>query len=270
MENVMRLLNSNLQQRRVVTGILAVTAALAVALLSACNSGAALNPDPSTLQALSLALDGFAEHVGQRTEIYVADRSNKLWFAGVYDPLPAASLSVSLPNSLSTRQTYNCSIWIDENGNGIHDNYPTDPNWVMPIDANGMFSMMHNDNDTNFNPVFFNRGDRTGDFRFNVTGGMDAGDVGMSFEVRVIDLSTGRTIGLYHLGAIPAETFSVGIPKIIKPSTYQVDFYMDENGNGQYDAPPVDHAWRRTITLTGSDDLTVNFVHDMDYTDIGF
>jgi hypothetical protein len=267
----MRLLSFDAQPRTVVTNILVATAALVAALLSSCSGGSGVAvPDPSTMHALNLSLSGFTEHVGQRTEIYVTDTSNLLWTAAVYDPLPTGSLSLTLPNSLSNQRDYNCSIWIDENGNGIHDMSPMDPNWVMPVGMNGMMSMMHNDNDTNFNPMTFGRGGRTGDFMFNVVGGLDAGDVGMSFEARVIDVPSGRTIGVYHLSAIPAETFSITIPKIINASTYRVDFYMDENMNGHYDAPPVDHAWRRTVTVAGNNDLMVNFTHDMDYTDVGF
>lgn len=265
----MRLLSFAVHPRRVVSGTLAVIAMLALTVLGACSSGGGTVADPSTMQALNLSLSGFDEHVGQRTEIYVTDSSNLLWTSAIYDPLPAGTLDLTLPGSLSTQRNYNCSIWIDENKNGMHDMSPMDPNWVMPVGMNGMMSMMHNDNDTNFNPMNFGRGGRSGDFMFNVVGGLDAMDVGMTFEVRVIDVPSGRTIGVYHL-AIPALTFSITIPKIINASTYRVDCYMDENMNGHYDAPPVDHAWRRTVTVTGTNDLMMNFTHDMDYTDVGF
>lgn len=264
----MRLLSFPAPTRAVMTSILVAATTLSAMLFSACTNGNG-GLTGNNMQALNLSLSGFDEHVGQRTEIYVTDSSNLLWTSAIYDPLPAGTLNLNLPGSLDTQRLYNCSIWIDENGNGTHDMSPMDPNWVMPVGANGMMSMMHNDNDTNFNPLSFGRGDRTGDFMFNVVGGMDAMDVGMTFEVRVIDVPSGRTIGVYHL-AIPAVTFSITIPKIINASTYQVDCYMDENMNGHYDAPPVDHAWRRTVTVTGTNDLMVNFTHDMDYTDVHF
>ena len=49
--------------------------------------------------------------------------------------------------------------------------------------------------------------------------------------------------------------------------TYMLDFYADLNGNGLYDAPPVDHAWRlQNVTTLG--DLDREFVHNQDFTDI--
>lgn len=266
----MRLLTCKPAQRKSASIMLAVTAVIAASLFSACSSGGGGQVNPGTMHAFSMSLSGFTEHVGQRAEIYVTDSANVLWTTAIYDPLPAASINAVFPNSLRDQSSYNCSIWIDENGNGLHDTFPADPNWVMPIGMNGMFSMMHNDNDTNFDPMDFGRDGRNGDFKFNVVGGLDAGDIGMSFEARVIDTKSGRTVGMYHLGGMPALTFGITIPKCINASTYQVDFYMDENGNGQYDAPPVDHAWRRMVTVSGTDDLVVNFSHDMSYTDIGF
>ncbi len=267
----MRLFAFNPRPRPIVASLLAATAILGAALLSACGGGGGgTTPTPVTLRALNLSLGGLADHVGQRTEWYVTDDTNVLWLSAIYDPLPSASLNVNCPKSLSNLRTYNCAIWTDANANGTHDVFPTDPNWIKPIPLNGVFNFIPDTNYANFIPAGFNHAGRTGDFRFNVVGGLDAGVVGKGFEARVIDSKSGRTAGIYHLGAIPAVTFSVSIPDIINASSYRVDFYIDENGDGQYNAPPVDHAWRRTITVPGTGDLVVNFTHDMVYTDIGF
>jgi hypothetical protein len=217
-------------------------------------------------------LSGFDPHVGQKTEFYVVDTTNFLWLAAIYDPLPSASLNIVCPETLREQRTYTLNYWADMNGNGTHDIFPGDHAWVKPIPAGGAFVSAHDTNFTNFNENAFSR--RDGDFTINMDG-LDAEDIGMGFEVRVIDTASaatsppGRTIGIYHLGAVPAVSFSVSIPEIINASTYQVDFYLDENGNGQYDAPPVDHAWRRTQAGTSAGGLTVNFTHDDTFTDIG-
>jgi hypothetical protein len=251
---------------------MALAGASALALSSCGGGGTPVPPDSIDLYALGVSLSGLDPHVGQKTEFYVTDATDFLWTVAVYDPLPAASLSFTCPESLREQRTYNLSYWADLNGNGSHDAGPDDHQWVKPIPASGAFTGTHDTNFTDFNETTFGR--RTGDFTINVSG-LDPAAVGMSFEVRVIDTASaltsppGRTIGIYHLGAVPDTSFSVGIPDIINDSTYRVDFYLDENGNGDYDAPPVDHAWRRTQVGTSAGGLVVNFTHDTTYTDIG-
>lgn len=256
------------------TSFLLAAAACAALALSSCGGGGGTPtpPDPIDLYALNASFSGFDPHVGQRAEFYVVDSTNRLWLAAIYDPLPAASLNFVCPESLREQRTYSLYYWADMSGNGSHDPAPTDHSWVKPIAASGVFSTTHDTNFTNFTEGTFLR--RTGDFTINVDG-LDAGDIGKSFEVRVIDTASatngppGRTIGIYHLGAVPAASFSVSIPDIINASTYQVDFYLDENGNGEYDAPPVDHAWRRSQAGTSAGGLVLNFTHDENFTDIG-
>lgn len=253
--------------------LLTLAAACAALCLSACGGGggAPIPPDPIDLFALNASFSGFDPHVGQRAEFYVVDSTNFLWLAAIYDPLPSASLNITCPESLREQRTYNLHYWADMSGNATHDAAPTDHVWVKPIPASGVFSTTHDTNFTDFNESGFSR--RDGDFTINLSG-MD-GAVGKMFEVRVIDTASasngppGRVIGIYHLGSVPAASFSVTIPEIINASTYRVDFYVDENGNGGYDAPPTDHAWRRTQGGTSAGGLVVNFTHDTTYTDIG-
>jgi hypothetical protein len=55
---------------------------------------------------------------------------------------------------------------------------------------------------------------------------------------------------------------------LVDQRSYMLDFWADLNGNGTYDAPPVDHAWR--IMLAGTaQDSTIAFTHNTNFTDIG-
>ena len=48
---------------------------------------------------------------------------------------------------------------------------------------------------------------------------------------------------------------------------YMLDFFADLNGNGLYEAPPTDQAWRlQNVTTVG--DQNLEFSHNQDYTDI--
>ena len=55
----------------------------------------------------------------------------------------------------------------------------------------------------------------------------------------------------------------------LHPGRYRVWAFADLNRNRKYDAPPADHAWRRTLNPTGGD-ASLTFTHDTNWTDIEF
>ena len=72
------------------------------------------------------------------------------------------------------------------------------------------------------------------------------------------------------MNPIPGAAFEVAIPDIlIAGETYLVDFYVDYNRNGRYDAPPADHAWRRVVNAPAAT-ASLAFVHNANFTDIQF
>jgi hypothetical protein len=106
------------------------------------------------------------------------------------------------------------------------------------------------------------------DFTLNFTGMVP--HVGQLLEVRVINASSGLTVGSQRVAAVPSPAFSVSIPGIVENGqAYRVDFFADLNGNGVYNAPPADHAWRLTGTA-GATGLTLDFAHNAVFTDVQF
>ncbi len=91
--------------------------------------------------------------------------------------------------------------------------------------------------------------------------------VGQKFEARAVDKATGVEASRRTLAAIPAANFSVTFDNITSGSSYWVDFYADHNGNGSYNAPPTDHAWRLEANNV-SGEVILNFVHNTNFTDI--
>jgi hypothetical protein len=91
------------------------------------------------------------------------------------------------------------------------------------------------------------------------------------FEMRVIEESTGATVGMVRLPGIDESDFELEVAGIIDGGfTYRVAFYIDLNGNGAYDPPPVDEAWEITGIAGGVD---LEFEYDDDpgsMADIGF
>lgn len=93
--------------------------------------------------------------------------------------------------------------------------------------------------------------------------------IGQRFEVRVTETVTAKEVVKELLQEIPAADFSMDFVALRTGHSYFVDFYADMNDNGKYDAPPVDHVWRLTLDNV-TEDQVINFVHDTNFTDVGW
>ena len=92
--------------------------------------------------------------------------------------------------------------------------------------------------------------------------------VGQRFELRIVEEASGREIARFTIPEIMAA-FDLEIVDLQLGESYRIDFYSDANGNGRYDAPPSDHAWRVEIPeLQGDAEFT--FTHNAEFTDIAW
>jgi len=87
----------------------------------------------------------------------------------------------------------------------------------------------------------------------------------MSFYVR--DQASGEYLDTIVIAAVSGADFDVESHVIEPGASYLVDFYADHNGNGIYDAPPADHAWRLETGETMGD-VELAFIHNTEFTDI--
>jgi hypothetical protein len=88
--------------------------------------------------------------------------------------------------------------------------------------------------------------------------------VGQLMEFRV---ATGNElISAYVLDPLPSATFDFTVNSSVPDGAHRLDFYADLSGNGSYNAPPADHAWR--VDLPSSGDVNVSFSHNTTFTDI--
>lgn len=92
--------------------------------------------------------------------------------------------------------------------------------------------------------------------------------IGNRVELRVVD-ATDTLVARGVLEALPSGTYSFALPNSTPEGAHRLDFFADLSGNGTYDAPPADHAWRNTVTASATG-ATVNFDHNTDFTDVGF
>jgi len=76
-----------------------------------------------------------------------------------------------------------------------------------------------------------------------------------------------QEIGRVLIPSVLVPDFTVYIPEFELEHGYNIDFYADHNGNGIYDAPPTDHAWRLTFN-SSTGDFIQDFTHNTNFTDI--
>ena len=93
--------------------------------------------------------------------------------------------------------------------------------------------------------------------------------VGQFFEIRIVDISNDLVVASEEVSSIGDAAYDfVFLHALEDGASYQVDFWADHNGNGSYDAPPTDHAWRVDLASV-SGNTTENFSHNTNFTDIG-
>jgi hypothetical protein len=209
---------------------------------------------------MTFNFSGMTPHEGQQLEISVRDitMSYEETYAMRLDEVPSSEFSVHLP-VLAPGHTYNIDFYADHNGNGIYDSPPTDHAWRIKTDAvtgNLTEDFSHNTDFTDIGWMY--------PAQVNLSGMTP--HAGQSIMFRVTDKETGREVSRFYR-MVDLAGFSVRLPGLMMGHEYDVDFFADHNGNGMYDAPPTDHAWRlSTDEVMGN--TVLNFSHNTDFTDI--
>jgi hypothetical protein len=91
-------------------------------------------------------------------------------------------------------------------------------------------------------------------------------DIGHLIEASVVDAAN-QLVARAVLASLPAAAYAFGLPRSTPDGDYHLDLFADLDGNGAYDPPPVDQAWR--IDLPASGDASLGFVWNGTFTDIG-
>ena len=93
--------------------------------------------------------------------------------------------------------------------------------------------------------------------------------LGQQFELRVVNTLTGVELQRVTVPEILQPEMELEFTVLEEGASFWIDFYADHNGNGRYDAPPTDHAWRLVID-DASGNVTLDFSHNTDFTDIAW
>ena len=160
--------------------------------------------------------------------------------------------------SILTGKSYNIDFYADHNGNGGYDAPPTDHAWRIKLDnvkSDTMILFQHN---TSFTDIMA-KNTLTVHFM-----GMNP-HVGQNLHLAVTDKNSG--IEVQRVSVVASVDFMVNVSGIELGKSYNVDFFADHNGNGNYDVPPADHAWRLELNDVMGD-TTLMFQHNTSFTDI--
>ncbi len=89
--------------------------------------------------------------------------------------------------------------------------------------------------------------------------------VGQDFYLALVEKGSGMEIT--RVDTTADVEFTLELSGTEEGKSYHVDFWADHNGNGVYDTPPTDHAWRLELNDVMGD-TTLTFMHNTDFTDI--
>jgi len=217
--------------------------------------------EPET--SLTIAFTGMTPHIGKLLEIRLVNKYNMMEFARkAVDPIASANFDVVFENIVDG-DSYFVDFYADHNDNGMYDAPPADHAWRLDADnvqGGDVIPFAHN---TNFTDI---------DWKHLLTINFEgmSPHIGKLLEISLRDITmsyeeTYRT----SIASISSASFAVEMPALTPGHTYNIDFYADHNGNGTYDAPPMDHAWRMKSTMVEGD-ADLSFAHNTDFTDIGW
>jgi uncharacterized protein (DUF2141 family) len=156
--------------------------------------------------------------------------------------------------------SYTVDIFFDHNSNGYYDAPPVDHAWrfALPdVSDNEVLDFTHN---TDFTDIEWEHQLKV------LLSGMTP-HVGQMMTFFVRDLASGQDLDTIVIDAVSGADFDVESYVIEPEGSYLVDFFADHNGNGFYDVPPTDHAWRLETGETMGD-VELAFIHNTDFTDI--
>lgn len=213
-------------------------------------------------ETVTLQLRNLTPHVGQRFQARLVDRASGLELDRVTRAaIETPDFAVTL-NGIQIGGSYTVDFYADHNGNGRYDTPPADHAWRLVIDnatGNETLTFEHN---TIFTRILWPMS-----FTLNVSNLNP--HIGQRFALRVVNKATSREVGRVTIPSVQSANFSVTVPGILAGQSYRVDFYADLNGNGRYDTPPTDHAWRIDLDNVTNDTVR-EFTHNTNFTAISW
>lgn len=211
---------------------------------------------------LTINFTGMTPHVGQTLWLAVLDQDttvkDSVEIGRIKHLVTTADFSIEVPG-IEKGKSYNVDFYADLNKNKHYDAPPADHAWRLPltnVTGDATLDFAHN---TNFTDIKWKK-------KLTVHFTAMTPHVGQKLTLFVRD-NTGKYLDTAIIANVTVPEFDVSSWAINTVQNYTVDFFADLNKNGQYNAPPTDHAWRIMVENLAND-TTINFVHNTTFTDI--
>jgi hypothetical protein len=222
-------------------------------------SGKLVYPNPSS--NVTIHFTGMGPHLNQNLYLRVVDKGTMKETGRIMQQITITDFDIVL-NAITAGKSYFIDFFSDHNSNGLYDAPPADHAWRLELDnalGNDELNFEHNTNFTDIN----------WDYILTVNFSGMTPHIGQMLELRVENNNDNTEVDRIKVTSIPSANFEIKLVGLKFNTEYKAEFYADLNGNGIYDAPPVDHAWLIDFTnITG--DVIQNFNHNTNFTDINW
>jgi hypothetical protein len=225
----------------------------------------------SNPRTLCLRLEQFSPHVDELVSVdLVTVADNILRARAIIEPMGGVNADFVLPLAIPASEVpepgedhpLQVEIFADQDKSGGFTPGGGDHTWNLELPPDGKKVFVHN---TEFTSIEPRPQDIGVDFRMRFLDMQP--HVGQLLEVMVIEVESGRTVGLYRTTSLPSADFDITIPGIIDPdgTVYRLEFYADLNDNGTYDDPEDDHTWDIDFVESGADGVDAEFTHGTNF-----
>jgi hypothetical protein len=244
----------------------------AVVDLDRFREGQALSSASFQYRDLKLDLIGMKPHHTHFFEFRVIDVNNFVQCRGVVDQLTADDASFRVPKAVPrVNGPYRLDFWADVNASGNFDGLGSvisnDHAWRIqplvdfpegtftPVEGVVQVAFVHSTTFTNIDldPGGVRNPAKDTELPTKVAVSNVDAYLNRLFQIRVLEKATGHTVGLYRAPSLKKGAFEATIPGCVDIGVeYDVEVYIDANGNNTYDVPGPngDKGWRFVATST--------------------
>jgi hypothetical protein len=213
---------------------------------------------------LTLNFSGMTPHLGQLLEIRVKDDSTTIEVGRTrIESIQSADFNVELPVLWSDRNNYTIQFYADFNKNGLYDAPPTDHAYELHLNSNSGDASLAFAHSTNFTDINWKYG-----FKMNLIGMTP--HVSQLMGARLLSGGDELEVSKLSLFRITQANFTLNLYGVELNKDYHFDFFADHNGDGMYQDPPTDHAWKTDFNSGTAGDVVLNFTHNTNFANIAW